>query len=439
MNDQHFQTNREENGLVWFSAPRLNANGGAVHGFSSRLGGVSRGYLTSLNLGTSRGDQIEHVRENFRRYGEAVGFDSTKTVFSQQVHRDDVRVVTEGDCGKGLYRERDYDSADGLVTNCPGVPLAIFSADCIPVLLLDPVRRCAAAVHAGWRGTALGIAARAALRMREDYGCRPEHIRAAIGPGISPCCFLTRDDASFVKMVFTLDNYTRLLDPLYFEVLLHSLNMALIATLACLVLGYPFAWFLAKLPHKVRPLLLFLLIVPFWTNSLIRIYGLKIFLSTKGYLNEFLLWLGVIDTPIRIMFTPSAVIIGLVYILLPFMVMPLYSSIEKLDKPLLEAARDLGASKLQTFIRIIIPLTMPGIIAGCLLVMLPAMGLFYVSDLMGGAKNLLIGNVIKVQFLNIRDWPFGAATSITLTIVMGLMLLVYWRASRLLNKKVELE
>ena len=250
--------------------------------------------------------------------------------------------------------------------------------------------------------------------------------------------FLTRDDASFVKMVFTLDNYTRLLDPLYFEVLLHSLNMALIATLACLVLGYPFAWFLAKLPHKVRPLL-FLLIVPFWTNSLIRIYGLKIFLSTKGYLNEFLLWLGVIDTPIRIMFTPSAVIIGLVYILLPFMVMPLYSSIEKLDKPLLEAARDLGASKLQTFIRIIIPLTMPGIIAGCLLVMLPAMGLFYVSDLMGGAKNLLIGNVIKVQFLNIRDWPFGAATSITLTIVMGLMLLVYWSASRLLNKKVELE
>ncbi|ECH7958061.1 spermidine/putrescine ABC transporter permease PotB [Salmonella enterica subsp. enterica serovar Enteritidis] len=248
--------------------------------------------------------------------------------------------------------------------------------------------------------------------------------------------FLTRDDASFVKMVFTLDNYARLLDPLYFEVLLHSLNMALIATLSCLVLGYPFAWFLAKLPEKIRPLLLFLLIVPFWTNSLIRIYGLKIFLSTKGYLNEFLLWLGVIDTPIRIMFTPSAVIIGLVYILLPFMVMPLYSSIEKLDKPLLEAARDLGASKMQTFIRIIIPLTMPGIVAGCLLVMLPAMGLFYVSDLMGGAKNLLIGNVIKVQFLNIRYWPFGAATSITLTIVMGLMLLIYWRASRLLNKKV---
>ncbi len=250
--------------------------------------------------------------------------------------------------------------------------------------------------------------------------------------------FLTRDDANFVSMVFTLDNYTRLADPLYAQVLIHSLNMALIATLVCLLLGYPFAWFLASLPARIRPLLLFLLIVPFWTNSLIRVYGLKLFLSTKGYLNEFLLWAGVIDTPIRIMFTPGAVIIGLVYILLPFMVMPLYSSIEKLDKPLLEAARDLGASKLQTFLRIILPLTMPGIIAGGLLVMLPAMGMFYISDLMGGAKNLLIGNVIKSQFLNIRDWPFGAATSIMLTLVMGLMLLVYWHTSRLLNKKEEL-
>lgn len=247
--------------------------------------------------------------------------------------------------------------------------------------------------------------------------------------------FLTRDDAHFVSMVFTLDNYARLADPLYAQVLIHSLNMALIATLACLILGYPFAWFLASLPARIRPLLLFLLIVPFWTNSLIRVYGLKLFLSTKGYLNEFLLWAGVIETPIKIMFTPGAVIIGLVYILLPFMVMPLYSSIEKLDKPLLEAARDLGASKLQTFLRIILPLTMPGIIAGGLLVMLPAMGMFYISDLMGGAKNLLIGNVIKSQFLNIRDWPFGAATSIMLTLVMGLMLLVYWHSSRLLNKK----
>ena len=251
--------------------------------------------------------------------------------------------------------------------------------------------------------------------------------------------FLTRDDANLVEMVFTLDNYYRLFDPMYAEVLLHSINMALVATLACLILGYPFAFFLAKMPKKIQPLLLFLLIVPFWTNSLIRIYGLKIFLSTKGYFNEFLLWIGLIDKPLRIIYTPEAVVLGLVYILLPFMVLPLYSSTEKLDKPCLEAARDLGANKLQTFIRIIIPLTMPGIIAGCLLVMLPAMGLFFVADLMGGAKNLLIGNVIKSQFLNIRDWPFGAATSICLTLVMGLMLFVYYRAVKLLHKKVEIE
>ncbi|HEK1971257.1 TPA: spermidine/putrescine ABC transporter permease PotB [Proteus mirabilis] len=251
--------------------------------------------------------------------------------------------------------------------------------------------------------------------------------------------FLTRDDANLVEMVFTLDNYYRLFDPMYAEVLLHSINMALVATLACLILGYPFAFFLAKMPKKIQPLLLFLLIVPFWTNSLIRIYGLKIFLSTKGYFNEFLLWIGLIDKPLRIIYTPEAVVLGLVYILLPFMVLPLYSSIEKLDKPCLEAARDLGANKLQTFIRIIIPLTMPGIIAGCLLVMLPAMGLFFVADLIGGAKNLLIGNVIKSQFLNIRDWPFGAATSICLTLVMGLMLFVYYRAVKLLHKKVEIE
>ncbi|YCH32493.1 spermidine/putrescine ABC transporter permease PotB [Erwinia sp. D4-22] len=251
--------------------------------------------------------------------------------------------------------------------------------------------------------------------------------------------FMTRDDASFVRLALTFDNYTRLLDPLYGSVLLHSLNMALIATLCCLLLGYPFAWCLTKLPARIRPVMLFLLIVPFWTNSLIRIYGLKIFLSTRGWLNEFLLWLGMIDKPFRIMYTSEAVVLGLVYILLPFMVMPLYSSLEKLDRSCLEAARDLGASKLQTFWRIILPLTMPGIVAGCLLVLLPAMGLFFVADLMGGAKNLLIGNVIKSQFLNIRDWPFGAATSIVLTLVMGLMLLFYWRAARMLNKKVELD
>lgn len=248
--------------------------------------------------------------------------------------------------------------------------------------------------------------------------------------------FMTRDDNHFIRAVFTLNNYHRLTDPLYIDVLLHSLNMAFIATASCLLLGYPFAWGLSTLPARWRPAMLFLLILPFWTNSLIRIYALKIFLSVRGWMNSGLLWAGIIDHPLRIMYTPQAVIIGLVYILLPFMVMPLYSSLEKLDKSCLEAARDLGAGKLQTFMRIILPLTMPGIIAGSLLVFIPAMGMFYVSDLMGGAKNLLIGNVIKTQFLTLRDWPFGAATSVIMTVLMGLMLLLYWRSARVMNKKI---
>ncbi len=251
--------------------------------------------------------------------------------------------------------------------------------------------------------------------------------------------FLTRDDANLIEMTFTLSNYEKLIDPLYAKVVWHSFYMAVIATLLCLVIGYPFAFMVARMPEKWRPFMLFLVIVPFWTNSLIRTYGLKIFLGTRGLLNEGLLSLGLIEKPLRIMYTEYAVMIGLVYILLPFMILPLYSSIEKLDRSYLEAAKDLGATKFQSFIKIILPLTMPGIIAGCLLVLLPALGMFYVSDLLGGAKNLLIGNVIKSQILNIRDWPFGSAASISLTLLMGLLLFAYWKVGKLMNRKAELE
>ncbi|ACP05699.1 spermidine/putrescine ABC transporter [Vibrio cholerae MAK 757] len=251
--------------------------------------------------------------------------------------------------------------------------------------------------------------------------------------------FLTRDEANLIKFAFTFENYTRLLDPLYGKVMLHSFYMAIVATLICLVIGYPFAYIVAKMPQKWRPFMLFLIIVPFWTNSLIRTYGLKIVLGTQGILNQALVSLGLIDAPLRIMFTETAVMIGLVYILLPFMILPLYSAIEKLDGTYIEAARDLGANKFQTLVRVILPLTMPGIIGGCLLVLLPALGMFYIADLLGGAKNLLIGNVIKSQVLNARDWPFGAATSIALTLAMAIMLYAYYRAGKLLNKKVELD
>ncbi|MEZ8035212.1 spermidine/putrescine ABC transporter permease PotB [Vibrio crassostreae] len=251
--------------------------------------------------------------------------------------------------------------------------------------------------------------------------------------------FLTRDEANLIEMTFTLDNYVRLADPLYFKVLMHSFYMAIVATLLCLIIGYPFAYIVAKMPAKWRPIMLFLVIVPFWTNSLIRTYGLKIVLGTQGVLNKSLLALDIIDKPLRIMYSETAVMIGLVYILLPFMILPLYSAIEKLDDTYLEAAKDLGANKLQTLLKVVLPLTMPGIIGGCLLVLLPALGMFYISDLLGGAKNLLIGNVIKSQVLNARDWPFGAATSIALTMAMAVMLYAYYRAGKLLNKKVELD
>ncbi|TNI72533.1 spermidine/putrescine ABC transporter permease PotB [Aeromonas veronii] len=250
--------------------------------------------------------------------------------------------------------------------------------------------------------------------------------------------FLTRDESELIAPLFTLSNYGRLLDPLYFEVLLHSLWLALLATSICLLVGYPFAWLLAHLPARIRPLLLFLVVVPFWTNSLIRTYALKVLLGNRGLINGWLLDLGLIERPLQMMYTEVAVIIGLVYVLLPFMVLPLYSSIEKLDGRLLEAARDLGANGWQRLVRIILPLTLPGIIAGCLLVFLPAMGMFYVSDLLGGAKHLLIGNLIKTQFLNSRDWPFGAAISVMLTVLMALLVYCYWRAGKLLSKKGEL-
>ncbi|MEF1312202.1 spermidine/putrescine ABC transporter permease PotB [Vibrio mytili] len=251
--------------------------------------------------------------------------------------------------------------------------------------------------------------------------------------------FLTRDEANLIELTFTLDNYVRLFDPLYAKVLMHSFYMAIVATVLCLVIGYPFAYIVAKMPEKWRPFMLFLVIVPFWTNSLIRTYGLKIVLGTQGILNKSLMALDIIDKPLRIMYTETAVMIGLVYILLPFMILPLYSAIEKLDHTYIEAAKDLGANKLQTLTKVILPLTMPGIIGGCLLVLLPALGMFYISDLLGGAKNLLIGNVIKSQVLNARDWPFGAATSIALTIAMAIMLYAYYRAGKLLNRKVELD
>lgn len=185
-------TEHSQNGLVYTTAGLLSVPG-AVHGFSTRLGGVSQGHLASLNLGASRGDDPEAVRENYRRFLTAVGADPASFAVSHQVHGDTVRTVTAADRRDDPCLPVNYD-ADGLMTDVPGLALVVFSADCIPVLLYDPVRRAAAAVHAGWRGTALGIVRRAAERMRDCYGTRMEDLLAAVGPGISKCCFETHAD-----------------------------------------------------------------------------------------------------------------------------------------------------------------------------------------------------------------------------------------------------
>ncbi|MBE0406645.1 spermidine/putrescine ABC transporter permease PotB [Psychrobacter sp. AOP22-C1-22] len=246
--------------------------------------------------------------------------------------------------------------------------------------------------------------------------------------------FLTRDSTDFISLPVSIDSYVRMIDPLYFGVFVHSLWMASITTVICLLLGYPFAWLISKVKARWQPLLMMLLILPFWTNSLVRTYALKLLFANNGLINKSLLAIGVIDTPIDILYTQGAVIAGLTYLLFPFMVLPLYAVFTDLRNDMLLASQDLGASKTQTFWHVVLPLTTPGIISGVLLVLLPAMGMFYVADILGGSRNLLVGNIIKNQFLDARDWPFGAAASVLLTLAMAILLLAYRASSRRIGK-----
>lgn len=246
--------------------------------------------------------------------------------------------------------------------------------------------------------------------------------------------FLTRDTSNFIKLPVTINSYQRMLDPLYLEVFLHSLWMAGITTVLCLLFGYPFAWLVSKAKARWQPLLMVMLILPFWTNSLVRTYALKLLFANNGLLNRLLMSLGIIDKPIDILYTQGAVIAGLTYLLFPFMVLPLYAVFTDLREDMLLASKDLGASRLQTFWHVVLPLTTPGVISGVLLVLLPAMGMFYVADILGGARHLLVGNIIKNQFLDARDWPFGAAASVLLTLAMALLLLAYRASSRRIGK-----
>jgi spermidine/putrescine transport system permease protein len=238
--------------------------------------------------------------------------------------------------------------------------------------------------------------------------------------------FCQPSSQDFLQLPWTLDNYRSLLDGIHAEIFLSSLWLAAAVTLLCLGFAYPFAAYVARLPVGVRQILLLLVVIPFWTNSLVRTYALTVLLNTSGLVNRMLLALGLVEEPLRLMYTQGAVIVGLVYTLLPFMILPLYAALARLDQRFEEAARDLGASRWRVLWHVKIPLVLPGIISGCMLVFLPGLGMFYVADVLGGARSMLVGNFIRDQFLLTRHWPLGAAASTVLTCIMLILLGIYW-------------
>jgi spermidine/putrescine transport system permease protein len=250
--------------------------------------------------------------------------------------------------------------------------------------------------------------------------------------------FLSHNENKLFGLPFSLDSYRDLLNPLYLRIFEKSFWVAGVATFFCLIAGYPVAFLLARMDERIKNFFILLIIIPFWTSSLIRSYALIAIIKAKGLLNTLLIALGIIHQPLSILFTNTAVIIGLVYNLLPFMILPILTNIERLDNRLVDAARDLGANRITTFRRVIIPLTMPGIISGCILVFLPAMTIFYIPDILGGAKSILLGNLIQNQFLVAQNWTLGSAFSAVLTLLLATLVLIYWLAARR-DKKEETE
>ncbi|MCL4530955.1 MAG: ABC transporter permease [Chloroflexi bacterium] len=239
--------------------------------------------------------------------------------------------------------------------------------------------------------------------------------------------FLSRGTYGDVVFQFNITNYTRLFDPLYGKIFIYSLEVGLATTVLSILIGYPLAYYIARAPARQRSLLLFLILVPFWTNFIIRIYAWIMILRAGGLLDAFLEWAHITQHSLNLLYSPTAVLIGMVYEFLPFMVLPLYTSLEKIENSILEAAADLGAPPWRVFLRVTLPLSVPGMIAGTILVFIPAMGMFVIPDLMGGAKTILIGNVIRNQFLTARDWPFGAASSMILMLLTMVFTLYYTR------------
>lgn len=233
------------------------------------------------------------------------------------------------------------------------------------------------------------------------------------------------DEYYNVTFKFTLSNYTRLLNADYIKIYIQSIVIALVTTVLCILIGYPFAYFIARTKSKKKKIFYMLVIIPFWTNSLIRIYGWRSFLGTSGWINSILQGLHIVNEPVDLLYKQGTTILGMVYCLIPFMILPLYTAIEKLDTSLLEASSDLGARPSSTFFEVILPLTSSGIFSGSLMVFIPCLGYFFVSDILGGGNSDVIGNLIERQFQSGNNWPLGAALSIILIIVTLILVKIY--------------
>ena len=237
--------------------------------------------------------------------------------------------------------------------------------------------------------------------------------------------FCSIDEFYNVTFNFTLDNYVRLANADYLKIYAQSIAIALLTTIICILIGYPFSYIIARTKSKKKRILYMLVIIPFWTNSLIRIYGWRTFLGTSGWLNGLLTHIGILKEPMDFLYTQGTTVLGMVYCLIPFMILPLYTAIEKLDDSLLEASADLGAKRASTFFEVVLPLTSSGIFSGSLMVFIPCLGYFFVSDILGGGNSDVIGNLIERQFQSGNNWPLGAALSIILIVITLILVKLY--------------
>ncbi len=237
--------------------------------------------------------------------------------------------------------------------------------------------------------------------------------------------FLSRAEVWGVDFDFTLDNYKRILDPLYLTTFRDSFQLAAITTILVFLLGYPYGYFMARMNAVWKKRMMLLIMIPFWTSALIRLYGWIIVFRSNGVLDKLLMWLGITEKPLKLLYSYPAVVVGMIYALLPFMILSVYSSAEKLDYSLIEAAKDLGASSWTAFWTVSFKLTLPGVLSGVILTFVPSMGLFYIADILGGNKIVLVGSVIQEQMTKGRNQPFAAALSAILLILTMLMISLY--------------